>query len=49
MECWVGALDKREATMCYKRLSEREIDFECKVVVYGHSHKDYELIKSICS
>jgi len=47
MGCGVGALDKREVAGLYRRFFEREVGFDCEVVVYGHSRGDYDLIREI--
>ena len=49
MGCGVGGLDKSEVIKKYKKFFDKEISFNCEVVVYGYDNADYELIKSILS
>ena len=48
MGCGVGGLEKEAVVRVYKCFFEREVAFDCEVVVYGYSHEDHELIKLIC-
>lgn len=49
MGCGVGGLDKLEVIKLYKSFFQKEIDFECEVVIYGYTQEDFQLIKSIFS
>ena len=48
MGCGVGGLDTKEVLETYKSFFEKEISFDCEIVIYGHSTEDYELAKFIC-
>lgn len=48
MGCGVGGLDKNDVIQEYKAFFERDVTFDCKVVVYGYDEEDYLLIRSIC-
>jgi len=43
----VGGLDKRKVIEIYKNFFEREVNFNCEVVIYGYSKEDYKLLKNI--
>jgi O-acetyl-ADP-ribose deacetylase (regulator of RNase III) len=43
--CGVGGLDKQQVIQTYKMFFEHHIDFECEVVIYGHSAEDYHLLQ----
>lgn len=45
--CGVGGLDKQEVAKLYKDFFQRDVDFNCEVVIYGYSQDDYELIKKL--
>ncbi len=45
--CGVGGLAKKDVIRCYKEFFEKEILFECEVIIYGYTKNDYELIKDI--
>lgn len=47
MGCGVGGLNKKEVVKLYKNFFERDIDFDCEVVVYGYSEEDYSLIARV--
>ena len=47
MGCGVGGLHKKDVIKIYKNFFERNVDFNCEVVIYGYSLEDYNLIKSI--
>jgi hypothetical protein len=47
MGCGVGRQNKEDVINLYKEFFQREVDFECKVVIYGYSSEDYRLIDSI--
>jgi len=47
MGCGVGGLDKETVINKYKSFFDREVAFNCEVVIYGYLKEDYELIKSI--
>ena len=49
MGCGVGGLDKHEVIKLYKSFFQREVDFECEVVIYGYTQEDMQLIQSIFS
>ena len=49
MGCGVGGLEKKAVVETYKRFFDREVAFDCEVVVYGYSDDDFKLIQSICS
>ena len=49
MGCGVGGLEKEAVIKAYKTFFEREVTFDCEVVVYGYLEEDYKLITSICS
>jgi O-acetyl-ADP-ribose deacetylase (regulator of RNase III)/ubiquinone/menaquinone biosynthesis C-methylase UbiE len=48
MGCGVGGLNIEEVAQLYNTYFEREVSFDCEVVVYGYSKEDYDLIKPIC-
>ena len=48
MGCGVGWLDATEVLKIYKAHFNKEVPFECEVVVYGYSIEDYEIAKSTC-
>ena len=48
MHISVGDLNNKEVLETYKSFFEKEISFDCEVVIYGHSIEDYELARSIC-
>jgi len=48
MGCGVGGLPKQDIVKLYSIFFEREVSFDCEVVVYGYSKEDYDLIKPIC-
>ena len=45
MGCGVGGLDTRKVLESYKSFFDRDVPFECEVVVYGYSAEHYELAK----
>ncbi len=47
MGCGVGGLDKQEVIESYKLFFDRDVTFDCEVVIYGYDDTDYRLIKSI--
>ena len=47
MGCGVGGLDKEEVAKLYKHFFQRDVNFNCEVVIYGYSQDDYELIKRV--
>lgn len=49
MGCGVGRLDKEAVIKLYKQFFERDVSFECEVVVYGHTQEDYALLQSSLS
>ncbi|SFV90365.1 Appr-1-p processing [hydrothermal vent metagenome] len=44
--CGVGGLNKPNVIALYKDFFQKEVDFECEVVVYGYTLEDYDLIQS---
>ena len=44
MGCGVGGLNSKEVLKTYKLFFEKEILFDCEVVIYGHSTEDYDLL-----
>ena len=48
MGCGVGGLDVREVLSIYKNHFERQVPFECEVVVYGYGLKHYEIACEVC-
>ncbi|BAF73251.1 macro domain-containing protein [Sulfurovum sp. NBC37-1] len=44
--CGTGGLDVCKVSNLYKSFLSRDVSFDCNVVIYGYSEKDYELIKS---
>jgi len=47
MGCGVGSLSIEDVAQLYSTYFEREVSFDCEVVVYGYSKEDYEAIKPI--
>jgi O-acetyl-ADP-ribose deacetylase (regulator of RNase III) len=47
MGCGVGGLDKADVINLYKKHFENNINFDCKVVVYGFSKDDYEMLQQL--
>lgn len=45
MGCGVGGMDKEAVIKLYKQFFERDVSFDCEVVVYGHTQEDYALLK----
>jgi len=44
MGCGVGRLDKSDVIFLYKNFFRRDININCKVVIYGYSLEDYQQI-----
>ena len=44
--CGTGGLDICKVSNIYKSFFSKDVPFDCDVVIYGYSKKDYELIKS---
>jgi O-acetyl-ADP-ribose deacetylase len=42
--CGVGGLDKLQVIQMYKIFFSNYVDFECEVVIYGHTDADYQQI-----
>ncbi len=49
MGCSVGGLVKIEVLECYRDFFQKDVEFDCEVIVYRYSQKDYELAKSFCN
>ena len=49
MGCGVGGLDKQEVLERYRNFFQKEVPFDCEVVIYGHNDEDYRLVKKICA
>ena len=47
MGCGVGGLDKRIVIENYKLFFDRDVNFDCEVIIYGYDDIDYKLIRSI--
>ncbi len=47
--CGVGGLEKREVIELYKTFFSHQVDFDCDIFVYGHTHGDAELIREVFS
>jgi len=45
MGCGVGGLSKVDVINLYSEFFNRNVEFECNVIVYGYDSSDYELIK----
>ncbi len=47
MGCGVGGLDKVDVIELYKNFFTKQVDINCKVVIYGYTIEDYQLIINI--
>ena len=45
MGCGVGGLNKRAVVELYSNFFQRDVPFECTVIIYGYTFEDYDLIK----
>jgi O-acetyl-ADP-ribose deacetylase (regulator of RNase III) len=44
----VGGLDAREVLECYRDYFQKEVPFECQVIVYTHSERAFQTAREIC-
>ncbi len=48
MGCGVGGLDKQKVLESYHDFFQKDVAFNCQVIIYGYSDEDYKLAKEIC-
>ncbi len=50
MGCGVGGLSKQKVLECYRDFFQKDVPFDCQVIIYGYSDEDYKLAKEMfCS
>jgi len=47
MGCGVGGLNKKEVLVTYKTYFQKDVSFDCDVVIYAYSDEDYTLAKNV--